>query len=246
MLTISLPDQGEPSAERLRFFNRRCAVLKQYLDRQYGKQPPPVWCTERGAEDHLHGHRLLGDYGYVDLPRLRKWMLRNGMCDLAQDGRLVPWYLKYELLRNQDQAIRYVAAYVAKSATTSWPKHARTRYVPIPEPKREPAPCGPHRFKYKCQHLNSRLRPALQDVISLAEVARVDCFDCLAVIRSALDAWQSASGGASRGAGESGGHGVSLVETPATLTALSSMSSYTASRHGLILVRDKIGQEGVK
>jgi hypothetical protein len=145
MLTISLPDQGVPRAARLRFVHRKKTVLKQYLDRTYGRQPRPVWADELGEKtEHLHSHTLLGDYGYVDFPRLRKWMVRNGLCDRTQDGRLVPWHLKYELLKAPAQGIRYVAKYLAKSAATVWPRYARTRYVPIAEPRWK-GECGPHK-----------------------------------------------------------------------------------------------------
>jgi hypothetical protein len=183
MLTIGLPDHGNVSAERLRYFNRKSAVLKQYLDRKYGKQPKPAWSVERGDNDGLHRHVLLGDYGYIDLPEVRKWMLRNGLCDWTEDGRLVPWYIRYELLRNKDQAIKYTAAYVAKGAQKSWPTYARIRYCPIPE-ERKQSLCGPHQFVPRCCHLEVKGRPNLNDRIAFAETFHVDCFDCLSILRS--------------------------------------------------------------
>lgn len=226
MLTMSVPDQGEPSAERMRFINRRRAVLKQYLDRKYGKQPRPVWCNERGEKgDKVHGHMLLGDYGYIDLPKVRKWMVKNGLCDVAQDGRLVPWYIKYELLRSQGQAVRYVAAYVGKGAEVTWPKYARIRYCPIGE-KREPGQCGPHMFKSACVHLVGEQPPSLDDRVAIAQSARVDCQDCLGVIRSAVTAWKT--------------------NAPASVPSSPTMFSYKETRHRVTCVPDEVGKEVVK
>jgi hypothetical protein len=140
-----LPDQGVPTGPRLKYVHRKKAELKQWLDRNYGRQGRPVWADELGERTrHLHSHTLIGDYGYVDFPKARRWMVANGLCDRTQDGRLVPWHFQYELLKHPAQGVRYVAKYLAKTANTVWPSHARTRYVPIAEPRWK-GECGPHK-----------------------------------------------------------------------------------------------------
>lgn len=129
----------DPSRETLRWFNRKCAELKCYLDRVYGKHGRPVWSNELGKVGRrLHKHSILGDYGYVDFRSLRHEMIRLGLCSWV-DGKPHAWRFKYKLLRNRGAAIHYVAAYVAKGAEAIWPKYARIRYTPVPE-KRPKSP----------------------------------------------------------------------------------------------------------
>lgn len=256
-LRISPPDHGEPSRERLRFINRKCAELKQYLDRQYGKQPPATWSNERDeVKDNLHSHRLLGDYGYIDFPKVRKWMVKRGMCSPGPEGKLIPWSFKYELLRNQGQAIAYVAKYISKAADQPWPKYARRRYCPVPE-KREPSRCGPHKVKLHCGHLESRLRPALTDRIALTESERLQCADCLMLIRSALAAWTKTQPPASVPSYSSLPEGspaaakLSKEERDRWYDAraaspLTSMFPNKDVRHRVLLLPVETGKEGVK